>query len=167
MVTKIVAETKCPLEIDLAWAVNAKNSLHKVYGYSPNQLVFGRNPNLPSVINDKPPALERTTSSEDVAKNLNALHEAHKAFIENEASEKCRRALRHKIRPITLIIYQPCDKVYYKHQDSKEWKGPAEVIGCDNYQVFVKQGSLFFYIHPCSLHLIQSPDRSITEGEDV
>ena len=42
MVTKIVAETKCPLEIALAWVVNAKNSLHNVYGYSPNQLVFGR-----------------------------------------------------------------------------------------------------------------------------
>ena len=104
MVTRIVAETKCPLEIALAWAVNAKNSLHNVYGYSPNQLVFGRNPNLPSVINDKPPALEGTTSSEVVAKNLN---EARKAFIENEASEKLRRALRHKIRPTTSIIYQP------------------------------------------------------------
>ena len=92
MVTKIVAETKCPLEIALAWAVNAKNSLHNVHGYSPNQLVFSRNPNLPSVINDKPPASEGTTSSEVVAKNLNTLHEACKAFIENEASEKLRRA---------------------------------------------------------------------------
>ena len=64
MVTKIVAGTKCPLEIALAWAMNAKNYLHNVHGYSPNQLVFGRNPNLPSVINDKPTALEGTTSSE-------------------------------------------------------------------------------------------------------
>ena len=62
MVTKIVAERKCPLEIALALAVDAKKSLHNVYGYSPNQLVFGRNPNLPSIINDKPPALEGTTS---------------------------------------------------------------------------------------------------------
>ena len=112
MVTKIVTETKCPLEIALTWAVNAKNSLHNVYGYSPNQLVFGRNLNLPSVINDKTPALEGTTSSEIVAKTLNALHEARKAFIENEASEKLRRALRHKIRPITSIIYLPGNKVY-------------------------------------------------------
>ena len=126
----------------------------------------GRNPNLPSVINDKPPALEGTTSSEVVAKNLNALHEARKAFIENETSEKLRRALKHKIQLITSIIYQPGDKVYYKHQDSKESKGPAEVIGHDNHQVFVKQGGLFIRIHPCSLCLIQSPERSITEGEE-
>ena len=81
MVTKIVAETKCPLEIALAWAVNAKSSLHNVYGYSPNQLVFGRNPNLPSAINDTPPALRSPTSSEAVAKNLNALHEACKVLL--------------------------------------------------------------------------------------
>ena len=96
MVTKMVAKMKCPLEIVLAWVMNAKNSLHDIYGYSPNQLVFGRNPNLPTVINDKPLALEGTTSSEVVAKNLNALHEARIAFIENEASEKLRRVLRHK-----------------------------------------------------------------------
>ena len=133
MVTKIAAETKCPLEIALAWAVNAKDSLHNVYGYLPNQLIFGRNPNLPLVINDKPLALEGTTSSEDVAKNLNVLHETCKAFNENEVSEKLRRALRRKIQPITSIIYQLGDMVYCKRQKSKEWKGLAEVIGRDNH----------------------------------
>ena len=88
MVDKIIADIDCSLEIALAWAVNAKNSLHSVYGYSPNKLVFGRNPNPPSCLNDKPPALEGTTSSEVVAKNLNALHAACKAFTENETSEK-------------------------------------------------------------------------------
>ena len=57
-------------------------------------------------------------------------------------------------------IYQPGDKVYYKHQDSKEWKGLAEVIGHDNHQVFVKQRGLFILTHPCSLCLIQSSDRN-------
>ena len=76
-----------------------------VYGYSPNQIVFGCNPNLPSCLNDKPHALEGTTSSEVAVKTLNALHAACKAFIENEASEKLRRVLSHKIRPITTTIY--------------------------------------------------------------
>ena len=45
------------LKVALVWAVNAKNSLSMVYGWSPYQLVFGSNPNMPNVINDKPPAL--------------------------------------------------------------------------------------------------------------
>ena len=108
-------------------------------------------------MNDKPPALEVTTSSEVVAKNLNALHAARKAFIENEAPEKVRRAFRHKIRPITTIIYNQGDKVFYKCVNSKEWKGPAEVIGKDDHQAFVKHGGIFVCIHPCSLHFVNAP----------
>ena len=47
----------------LAWAVPAKNALQNHGGYSPNQLVFDTNINLPSVITDLAPALESFTSS--------------------------------------------------------------------------------------------------------
>ena len=42
----------------LAWANMAKNSLKMVYGYTPNQLVFGVNPVLPNILSGGPPALE-------------------------------------------------------------------------------------------------------------
>ena len=103
MVYKILEDTNCGIEVALPWALTAKNSLHNVYGYSPNQLVFGKNPNLPCVLNDKLQALEGKTSSEIIAENLNALHAARKAFVHNEASEKVRRALRNNIRPITTM----------------------------------------------------------------
>ena len=82
----------------LGVSINAKNSLHIVYGFSPSQLVFGRNLNIPSILTDKLPALSRRTQSEEVARLLNAMHDARKAFIESEASEKIRWALRHNVR---------------------------------------------------------------------
>ena len=88
MIDKIKNESDVSTEVALAWAINAKNSLHNVYGFSPSQLVFGRNLNLPSVLNDKLPAPGGHTSTEVVANHLNAKHEANKAFIECEASEK-------------------------------------------------------------------------------
>ena len=42
----------------LAWANMAKNSFKMVYGYTPNQLVFGVNPVLPNILSAGPPALE-------------------------------------------------------------------------------------------------------------
>ena len=48
----------------VAWAVSAKNSLKNVNGFSPNQLVFGKNPNFPNVSSDNLPALENKSSSE-------------------------------------------------------------------------------------------------------
>ena len=138
------------LEVALLWAVNAKNSLSMVYGWSPYQLVFGANPNLPSVLTNKPPALENTTVSQKFAKHLNALHSGRRAFIQAESSERIRRALRHKIRA-SGECYQHGDRVYYKRDDDNKWKGPGTVIGQDGKVVFVRHGSIYVRVHPCRL----------------
>ena len=54
--------------------ISAKNALNNVYGCSPNQLVFGRNPSYPAVYSDKPPAQNQSTIGEHVLRNLQALH---------------------------------------------------------------------------------------------
>ena len=73
-VSMVIDDIHCPVEIALCWAVNAKNSLQNIHGFSPYQLVFGKNPNLPSVSDNKLPALEGVTGSQMVADNLNAKH---------------------------------------------------------------------------------------------
>ena len=110
------------------------------------QLVYGRNPNLPSVLNDKPPALEGTTRSKVVGEHISSLHAARKAFMENECSERIRRALRKQVRPI-LDNYITGDKVFYKRPDNDEWCGPAIVIGQDNAVVFLRHGGQLVRAH--------------------
>ena len=88
MLERILEGNKCSMEVALAWAVSAKISLQNVYGYSPNQLVFGKNPSFPTVLNNDPPALESSTASKIVAEHLNALHTARKAYIASESCEK-------------------------------------------------------------------------------
>ena len=75
---KTIDDTGCSPDLALVWAVSAKNTLQNAGGYSPNQLVFGTNTNVPSVLTADPPALESTTSSDIVRKNLGALHSARK-----------------------------------------------------------------------------------------
>lgn len=70
MVKKTIEDTSCSFEVALTLAISAKNTLQSVHGYSPNQLVFGKNPNPPSFLNDKLPALEGVSTSEIVASNL-------------------------------------------------------------------------------------------------
>ena len=95
---KTIGDCKCDLGTALAWAVCANNCLQNVYGYSPNQLVFGTNVSLPSLITDLPPALVSNTSSDIVRDNLNAIHKARENFIKAESSEKIRRALSHNFQ---------------------------------------------------------------------
>ena len=63
-------------------------------GYSDHQLVFGQNPNLQNIMNDNMPALEGTTNNDVFAKHVNTLHAARRIFIQTEADEGIRGALR-------------------------------------------------------------------------
>ena len=58
MIKKTIEGTNCNFDVVLKWAMSTKNTLHSVHGYSPNQLVLGRNCYLPAFLNDKIPALE-------------------------------------------------------------------------------------------------------------
>ena len=164
MLDKITEERKCSIEMALCWALSSKNALSNVYGYSPNVLVFGRNPNLPSVLKDKLPALENVTASHVVADHLNAMHSARKAFIEAESSEKIKRALRRKVRPATSLIFETGDKVMYKRNNGEPWKGPGKVIGKEKHQVFVKHGGVYVRVNPC--HLRHAEEESMNWRED-
>ena len=85
---KIKEESACDLNTTLSWAIMAKNCLHNVNGCSPYQLVYGRNPNLPSVLTDKPPVLEGTSISKYVTNHMEALHVSREAFVKAESSER-------------------------------------------------------------------------------
>ena len=154
-IDKICEEADCPLDVALAWAVSAKNSLSNVHGYSPNQMVFGRNPNYPCVLTNYPPALEGKSVSEVVAMNVNAMNSARRHCIQLESSDKIRRALKYRVRPSSNIRYFVGDEVFYKRKRSKEWRGPASVIGQLGQEVLVKHSSFIYRVHPCQLKLIK------------
>ena len=143
-------EPNIKLETALAWAVNAKNALQNHDGFSPYQLVYGQNPNLPSVAVDKPPALEGTTVSNKVALHLNALHLARKAYIKSETSERIRQALKHQIRN-TSEVFSSGDSIYFKREDNLKWKGPDKVIGQDGKVVFIRYGDQLVRVPTCRL----------------
>ena len=149
--SKTLVDTKCDPDLALAWAVSAKNALQNRNGFSPNQLVFGHNVNLPTVLTDLPPALESTTSSEIVRRNLNAMHNARSNYIQAEASEKIPRALKSKTRTFADQKYSVGDKVFYKRKNLKGWRRPAIVSGIDSNIILVRHGSAFYRCHPCHL----------------
>ena len=145
---KIREDTKCDWETALAWAINAKNTLINNNGFSPAQLVYGRNPNLPTILTAQLPALETRPESKTVATHLAALQTARKAFIAVESCEKIKRALRKQTRQ-SCAFYQIGDAVFYKRDDNQRWKGPAKVLGQDGPVVFLRHGSRYIKAHTC------------------
>ena len=156
MLDKILEETTSSIEIALAWAINAKNSLSNFHGFSPYQLAIGQNPTLPCAITDEPPALTHLPADEIIEQNLKSIHKAREAFIQSENSEGIRRALNHNIRTYSDTKYLSEDSVYFKRANEKRWRGPGKVLGQDGQLVLIKYGSNHVRVHPCRFTLDQN-----------
>lgn len=148
MLVKLIAEyPETALDILLSWANMAKNTLQMWNGYSSYQLVFGQNPNLPNIMSDSVPALDGCTASEVLAKHLNALHSARRAFMQTEACERIRRALRSKVRAAEQV-FENGDEVYYKRDGRERWLGPGKVVFQDGKVIFIRHGGIFVRVSP-------------------
>ena len=140
---------KIPLETLLLWACVAKNSMLMVQGFSPYQIVFGRNPKLPNIITDPLPAWENEGISSALTKHLEAMKATRKAFIESEDSNKLKIALEKKVRTNNTVFY-PGDQVYFKKAGLDNWL-QGKVIFQDG-KVVVVRNSAFFY--RCSANMV-------------
>ena len=170
---RILGDSKCNFDIALAWAVNAKNSLTNIHGFSAYQLAIGYTPILPNNFNSKLPALTSEHANNLIYENLNFMHNARKAYLEAESSERIKRALRTKTRTSSEQIFLPGDKVYYRRAKDKQWRGPAYVMGKYNNQFLIKHGSFHHRVHHCNMthatneqHMEQSSKQTSDENQE-
>ena len=167
MLEKLWEDGHRDLKQNLAWCLNAKNSMENNNGFTPYQLAIGTNPILPNNFNSKLPALEGVTNSEVVANQLQLMHKCRKAFTLAESSERLRRALRCNIRTYTDKEVNPGDRVYYKRNDSDRWRGPAKVIGVDGKNRILKHGGLTYAVHLCRVVIVSDAEKLIDENKSV
>ena len=172
MLTKLHADnTKVNLQTLLSWANMARNSLQMWNGYSSHQLVFGQNPNIPNIMSENLPALEGSTSSEEFAKHLNVLHATRRAFIQSEADERVRRALRNKVRA-SEQLFEHGDRVFYKREGRERWLGPGKVVFQEGKVVFVRHGAVFVRVSPNRLQKVNNfldsgGDNDVSENQSL
>ena len=154
------------LEKAVVWATSAKNSLSNVQGYSPNQLVFGRNTNFPNLLNNKPPAMEPCDYNNYLFKNLKAMKAARKTFIHHEACDKLNRAFNRKTRTqITSLNFNIGERVYYQRDD--KWKGPGIIVSKEEKNVIVKHGGQSYKVHPCRIVRVNEEEQNEEEQNEL
>ena len=133
---------KIPLQTLLLWACVAKNSMLMVQGFSPYQIMFGRNPKLPNIITDPLPAWENEGISNTLVKHLEALKATRKAFIESEDSKRLKLALENKVRT-NNEIYHNGDSIYFKRAGLSGWHN-GKVVFQDGKVIFIRSGTFFY-----------------------
>ena len=78
--------------------ISAKNSLINHNGFSPSQIVFGKNSNRPNIMSDTLPALEKAATSVDLALHIATLDSAREAFMKAQTLEKIKIVLKKQTR---------------------------------------------------------------------
>lgn len=167
MMDKVVSDVNCSIEVALCWSIAAKNALSNVYGFSPNVLVFGRNPNLPNILINKPPANNPVSISKYLCENLNAMQVARESYIKQESSEKLKRALLRKSRGYSNQVFQIGDSVYFRREDNVYWHGPAKIIGHEGKMFLLKSNGLYVRVHACRLQHVSSSTHEDLSHENV
>ena len=134
------------MDTTLGWALNAKNSFIYVIGFTPHQLVFGKNVNLPSAMNDQLSAGYSTNPL--IIEHLKALHTAQESFMKTESSAKLRNALRKQTRH-TREHFDLGQAMYCKCNNDIKWKDPGKIVDQDGSVVFLRHGGFYLKVH-CS-----------------
>ena len=143
-------------KIALAWCINAKNTLENVKGFSPAQIVFGRNPKLPNLFSAGPTGFEEVAVSKTLAQHINAMHKAREAFIESESDRTLKFALKQRIYKGVGDV-DVGEWIYYKN--SKKWEGPVKIHS--------KDGKLLYSVRANKLLTINSDHVMLTKADDV
>ena len=105
-------------------------------GFSPHQIVLGRNINLPLIYNDRPAA--DLPQSKIIIEHLSVLHATRQAFIASKSSKKLKTALQKKTRQ-TREHFDHGSQVYYKQNTGQKWKGSGKVVGHDGTVIFIRR----------------------------
>ena len=128
----LTADPKMEPELALAWSMAASNSLDTVRGRSPSQIVFGVNPNIPTLQTCGPPGMEEADVDRTIAKHIAAMHAAREEYIKSESNRTIREALKKRLY-VGVEEIHPGWWIYYKQ--NRIWQGPVKVIAVDGKKI--------------------------------
>ena len=159
--------------LECVQAAHCKNELIQVYGMTPAQFVFGRNPRVPQNLLDEPLEVVPATTplyEESVARAVAIRQSARQAVIQLQDSKALRLSLA--ARPRQVQGYQPGDLVaYWRTQKSVQgvlqwggrWYGPATVLGYVGRNVVVVHKKQVMRCAPEQLRPSTSEEKALAE----
>ena len=143
MLGKVITEQDVKTPEELAWAANevsmAKNILIREHGFSPAQLLFGKEPEPFGEIEENSETccyhFSVGEKGSQLAKRMRYRTHAKQAFVNAQAQEMLNRTARNRTRPWSEP--QIGDKCFFYREvrkkgvpgTQKRWLGPALVVG--------------------------------------
>ena len=136
IVDKLLEEdSTISLEEALSHAVEAKNMQINRTGFSPRQLMFGKQGVVPGITDGNPASMEMVTESDSFRRELVNRQKAEELYRKIDASERIQKCLAQKTYGYSDNKYSEGDKVLFKENDKGRWSGPGKVTGMEGNKV--------------------------------
>ena len=111
----------------LKHAAFAKNCEINQAGFSPLQLIMGKNPTFPGLA-EVTPASSNVDSSSKAMKALKRIDDARVKFREYDCNEKLKKVRSQRINPSVEMNYTMGDSVLFRDDKKKEWKQGTALV---------------------------------------
>ena len=163
-----------------ALSVSAKNEIHSIKGYSPNQWAFGQNSDrVFSTLKCYEHLPNMTSENPSFHENIKNMARAREVFIQCDSERKIQRAVHLKSR--RQQEFSPGMLVYYYRKGRSfgakvrgQWHGPARVLFMEKTSLGDRsnQGSIVWISHGtmllrCAPEQLQPVSRDLSEIDDT
>ena len=167
IVDKLIEEdSTISLEEALSHAVEAKNMQINRTGFSPRQLMFGKQGVVPGITDGNPASMEPVTESESFRKELINRQKAEELFRKIDSNERIQKSLAQKTYGYSDNKYSEGDKVLFKESDIGRWSGPAKVTGMEGNKVRIIHAGYDRTVPACRVMPFSDEKDIVEENEE-
>ena len=123
----------------LQWAVFVKNSTNTTMGWSPYQIVYGKNPRVPCLLTSNLAGLREEVLSSQMLENLNALNQARVEVNRALCDVRLKKMMKSKVRR-NQTVFETGDKIFWRvHGQLQKWR-QGKVLAVDGKVMWVRDG---------------------------
>ena len=137
-IDKLMTENpKMSLKDAVSIAVSVHNMQINKSGFSPRQLIFGRQGVVPGISDGNPASMEPIIESDELRRLWISRQRAEELYRAFDANERIQKAMSQKTSGYSDHIYHRGELVIFKEEGKEKWSGPAKVTSTEGSKVRV------------------------------
>ena len=125
------------LDEAVSHAGEAKNLLINKTGFSPRQLMFGKQGVVPGITDGNPASMEMVVESDTFRKELINRQRSEELFRRIDCNERLQKCLAQRTNGYADNVYSEGEEVLFKEENKSRWSGPAKVVCMEGSKVIL------------------------------
>ena len=140
IIDKLMEEDpKLTLDEAVSHAVNSKNMQITRKGFSPRQLMFGKQGVVPGITDGNPASMEPVTESDSFRRAFGNRQLAEELYRKVDSNERIQKALAQNTQGYSDHRYSEGEQVLFKEDGKSRWSSPGQVTGMEGNKVRIIQ----------------------------